>query len=261
MNLMRRTLSTFVGSLIVLILSGPALAQATSTEAKPCDAASYPSAAARHECFEANRVVKTYFLAHTFQQNDANEIIIALRHMLDMDSKIDLIESKNAIMLSAPPDQQARAQKIISELDRPQTSYRLTFTLTESDAGKRLGVQHFAITVVNGQRTILKEGSRVPVSTGSGGNSPQFQYLDVGTNFDLTLDVFRTGFRLRSKVDQTSFSDEHSSAPLSQEPIIRQATLEGTALLTPGKPLTLGSLDVPGSTRHTDIEVIAEPIP
>jgi hypothetical protein len=39
-----------------------------------------------------------------------------------------------------------------------------------------------------------------------------------------------------------------------------QATLQSTALLTAGKPVMLGSLDVPGSTRHLDIEVVLEPV-
>jgi hypothetical protein len=45
-----------------------------------------------------------------------------------------------------------------------------------------------------------------------------------------------------------------------QEPVIRQTVLEGTSAMKAGKPLTLGSLDVEGTTRHIDIEVVAEPI-
>jgi hypothetical protein len=29
--------------------------------------------------------------------------------------------------------------------------------------------------------------------------------------------------------------------------------------ITPGKPLTLGTLDVAGTTRHIDIQIVAEP--
>ncbi len=41
-------------------------------------------------------------------------------------------------------------------------------------------------------------------------------------------------------------------------PVIRQTTLEGTSTLVQGKPLVLGSLDVPGSTRHQEVEVVSE---
>jgi hypothetical protein len=39
---------------------------------------------------------------------------------------------------------------------------------------------------------------------------------------------------------------------------VRQTVFEGTSVLTPGKPMTLGSLDVPGSTRHLEIQVMIE---
>jgi hypothetical protein len=44
----------------------------------------------------------------------------------------------------------------------------------------------------------------------------------------------------------------------AQDPIVRQITLEGASILTPGKPTILGSLDVPGTTRHLDVEVAME---
>lgn len=262
MNLMRRTLHTLVGSLIALTLTGTALAQTKTAEAKPCDAASYPTATARHDCYEANRVIKTYFFAHTFQQSDENEILIALRNMLDQETKLYLVPAQNAIVLAAPPDQQALAKRIIDELDLPKRLYRLTFTLADSDGGKRVGVQHFSMMVAAGQRTVLKQGSKVPVMTGSTSDpqQTQYQYLDIGMNFDATLDSRPGGLYLKSKVDQSSLADEHMSGPLAAEPIVRQTTLEGTTLLIPGKPLTLGSIDVAGSTRHIDIEVVAEPV-
>ncbi|HSV90313.1 MAG TPA: hypothetical protein VLH80_04415, partial [Nitrospiraceae bacterium] len=67
-------------------------------------------------------------------------------------------------------------------------TYRLTYTLTETDGGKRVGTQHFAMIVVSGGKTVLKQGNRVPLVTGSvstsGGAQTQVQYLDVGLNID-----------------------------------------------------------------------------
>ena len=113
--------------------------------------------------------------------------------MLEPWTKLYLVSFQNAIELYAPPEQQALAQKIIADLDRQQKSYRLTFTLAESDAGKRIGIQHFSMVVASGQRTVLKQGSKIPVMTGTytrraTGAQTQFQYLDIGMNFDATLD-------------------------------------------------------------------------
>jgi len=44
----------------------------------------------------------------------------------------------------------------------------------------------------------------------------------------------------------------------AQDPIVRQTVMESTSFLTQGKPLMLGSVDIPGSTRHLDVEVVME---
>ncbi len=264
---MNRTLTLLAGGLIALSLSGSATAQ--SNDAKPAESkpAERPAYAPRPPA--SDFVVKTYYLANVTQQNDANEILLALRNLLEPWNKLYLLTSQNAISLSAPPDQQALAQKIIADLDRPRKTYRLTFTLAESDAGKRIGVQHFTMVVASGQRTVLKQGSKVPVITGtyqptSSGAQTQFQYLDIGMNLDATLDDSSNGLRLKSKVEQSAVGNPsefgNSSGPLAQEPIIHQTTLEGSSIITLGKPIALGSVDVPGSTRHIDIEVVAEPV-
>jgi hypothetical protein len=64
---------------------------------------------------------------------------------------------------------------------------------------------------------------------------------------------------IHSKVEQSGVSEEQSTVGRN-DPVIRQAVLQNTALLTLGKPTLLGSLDVPGSTRHLDIEVVLETV-
>ena len=264
---MNRTLNLFAAGAITLALIPAAFAQNTDTkpaESKPAERPSYQS---RPD--PSTFVFKTYYLSSVSQQNDANEILIALRNMLEPWTKLYLVAFQNAIEIYAPPEQQALAQKIIADLDRQRKGYRLTFTLAESDGDKRIGIQHFAVVVASGQRTVVKQGSKIPVITGTynpGSQSAQnqFQYLDIGINFDLTLDDSSHGLRLKSKVEQSSVGNPsefgNSSGPLAGEPIFHQTSLEGSSIIVPGKPLTLGSLDVPGSTRHIDIEVVAEPI-
>jgi type II secretory pathway component GspD/PulD (secretin) len=210
----------------------------------------------------AGFVQQTFYLNNTSQVSDGNEIVSALRNLVAPTVKIVFVPSQNAIVVSTTPDQVAQIQKILSELDRPKKTYRLTYTLTEIDGSKRVGTQHYTMIVVAGQRTVLKQGSRVPIVTGtSDAGKPteqtQIQYIDVGMNFDATLDDFVNGVRLRTRVEQLSVADERSGV-LAQDPIIRQTSLEGSSFLTPGKPLILGSVDVAGSTRHIDIDVVME---
>ncbi len=43
--------------------------------------------------------------------------------------------------------------------------------------------------------------------------------------------------------------------------MIRQASLKGESFLAPGKSVALGSLDIPGSTSHLNVDVVMDPLP
>lgn len=215
--------------------------------------------------------VRTFYL-NTFNRydnnfgssNDANEIASALRNTLTPSDHIMLVPGQNAIIIRATPDDLAIAEKIIKDLDRPKKAYRLTYTITEVDGGKTIGTQHFSMVVISGERTTLKQGSREPIVTGSYDNGKsqaqtQMTYVDIGLNFDVLLDESADAIRLRSKVEQSSLADQVSGVG-PQDPVIRQSILQGTSYLTADKPLVLGSLDIPGSTRRMDVAVVMEPI-
>ena len=208
--------------------------------------------------------IQTIFLTNATSANDGNELLTAIRLMVPSDTKLYLSPGQNAISISGTPDAIASAQKLIAELDRPKKSYRLNFTLTESEGGKRIGVQHTGMVVTAGQRTTLKNGSKVPVATGSYSTTgatmqTQFTYLDVGINIDATLNETAGGAQLKCKVEQSSIGEEKAMGGV-QEPIVRQSVVEGVSLLQMGKPEVVGSLDISGSTRHLDIEVVMEPV-
>ncbi len=240
-----------------IVLASTLLLSAAFANAQDTAAADKASAAAAHN---PPTELKVFHLQNMSQPNEANELLTAIRLLLNPVTKLFLDPTTNDILIEAPPDQIDRAQRIIAALDRPKNLYRLTFTVTESDAGKRVGLQHFTMVVASGAHSVLKDGSKVPIATGSGEGSnaqTQITYLDVGLNFDATIQEVNGGFSLKSKIEQSSAAEEHPSAG-PQDPIVRQAVLEGTTIVTLGKPLTLGSIDVPGSTRHLDFEVSAE---
>jgi type II secretory pathway component GspD/PulD (secretin) len=254
-------------------LSGPiAFAQAAPAAAKPAsDAAAAkpaPEATAAKPNYETFPE-RTFYLNNVVQQSDANEIVTALRNMLPSNDRIYMVANQNAIIVRAPSDDMALAQKLLNELDRPKKNYRLTYTVTELDGSKQIGTQHFAMVAVSGQETVLKQGSKIPVATGSysaGGTTPagvqtQFTYIDVGMNFDATLTEMGNNAMLKSAVEQSSVAPKTSDIAGVQEPIVRQSSLKGESLLAPGKPLALGSMDIPGSTSRLQIEVLMEPLP
>lgn len=213
---------------------------------------------------EDTRPFQMFPLSNVVQASDQNEIVVAIRNTLDPQVKVYLVPSRNVIVMRGTPDELALAQKIITELDKPRKSYRLTYTITELDGGKRVGVQHYSMIVTDGMRSVMKQGNKIPVVTGSYSDKTsqtesQVTYLDIGMNFDATLDSYGNGGRLKTKVEQLGMAEEKSGVG-PQDPIVRQSALEGTVNLLPGKPVVLGSLDVPGSTRHLDVDVMMEPL-
>ena len=129
------------------------------------------------------------------------------------------VDTQHAISIQGSAEELALAQKVIEDLDKSRKIYRITYTITQMDGGKRVGAQHFALIVPAGGLTNLKQGSRVPIvtgahETGAGKQNTEVQYQDVGLNIDSSLD----GESLHSKVVQTSLAEERSSVGL-QDPI------------------------------------------
>jgi hypothetical protein len=146
------------------------------------------------------------------------------------------------------------------------TNYRLTYTITEMEGAKRIGVQHLALTLNvdpenKFRNSTVRLGSKVPIAITSKSaenmGKSEIQYQDVGLNIRTHIREFTTGVEVYSNLEQSGVSDEQSTVG-KNDPLIRQASLDNTALLTPGKPMMIGSLDIPGSTRHLDIEVVIE---
>ena len=202
-------------------------------------------------------VYETLYLSNLTQENDAKDLVFDLRNMLPS-AKLVYVPSQSVISIRASAEDIALARKILSDLDKTKKIYRLTYTMTEKDAGKTIGVQHFSVIVASGSMSDLKQGSRVPVGTGTlSSGSKEVTYLDLGQEIQASLDGYLDGVRLRTKVVQSSIAEEKSSIGM-EDPIIRQTTLEGTSTLVQGKTLVLGSLDVPGSTRQQEVEVVSE---
>jgi hypothetical protein len=213
---------------------------------------------------------RTFYLTNVNQPTQGTEILVAIRNMLCPSIKVYYVDSQKAIIMEAPPVELERADKIVHDLDRSIKTYRVTYTLTELDAGKSVSTQHFSMLLGNGEHTSMKEGNKIPIATGTYSNgaaatSPssevqtQFTYLDVGMNFDATIAVSGNSVRLRSKVEDSSLDQPVTIAGVT-EPVVRQSVLDGTSVLTLDKPFMLGSIDIPNTARHMDIAVLIEQI-
>jgi general secretion pathway protein D len=64
------------------------------------------------------QAVQTFYLTNASQANDANELVVAIRNLLDPSVKIYVVPSQNAIVMRATPDELLIAQKLLNDLDR-----------------------------------------------------------------------------------------------------------------------------------------------
>jgi general secretion pathway protein D len=97
------------------------------------------------------QAVQTFYLTNSTAQNDANEVVIAIRNLLDPSVKIYLVPSQNAIVMRATPDQLLLAEKLINDLDRarPEVVVDVAVLEVNRDKIRTLGItlpQSFTLT-------------------------------------------------------------------------------------------------------------------
>jgi hypothetical protein len=154
-----------------------------------------------------------------------------------------------------------------TEQEKPVHAYRLDFSLNELEGEKKINSRHYSINLdVPGDRQDIKIGTRVPVASLSAnptssapGNSlvnTQWQYIDVGTHISCSLKEHGDELELHAESEISNIDAgpaRENSAVLS--PVVRQIKIDGSTIVTPGKPIIIGSADDPTSNRQFQLEV------
>jgi len=161
----------------------------------------------------------------------------------------------------------APANPHASEREKAIQPYRLDFSLNELDGGKKTNSRHYSLDLTAGNANEIKIGTRVPVVTAQAGTNAlvntQWQYVDIGTSIWAHLresqddsQDYQLEVTVRSDVSDIDKGKEAIGAGVSA-PIIRQMKINGTTLLVIGKPIVIGTLDDPNSSRQFQLEVTA----
>jgi general secretion pathway protein D len=129
--------------------------------------------------------VQTFYLTNASQQADANEVVTALRNLLDPASKITLIPSQSAIVLRSTPDQLLLAQKLINDVDRsrPEVVVDVAILEVNRDKMRKLGItlpQSITITPQANPNTTTTNNS----SSGTGTTTPSNFTLNTLANLN-----------------------------------------------------------------------------
>ena len=144
------------------------------------------------------------------------------------------------------------------EVEKALSSYRLDYTLSELDDGKKINTRQYSMHSRPSDWNEIKIGTRVPVEAKQG----EFQYLDIGMNIRCRLidqtDLASLGNNVSLSVhaDLSNFAIPEQQGQ-SMRPAIRQMKIEASTIVALGKPVVVGVVDDPNSKHQYQLEVTA----
>ena len=143
--------------------------------------------------------VQTFYLSNAATQADQNELLTALRQVLDPNTKIFLVPSQNAILVRATPDELLLTQDLLNNLDRPRSEVVVDVAVLEvnRDKARNLGItlpQSFSITPQVNTTTTTTGTTTGTGVTPTGGTTSDTNSLTLanlrhltGSNFGVTI--------------------------------------------------------------------------
>lgn len=143
--------------------------------------------------------------------------------------------------------------------------YRLDLSMREMEDGKTISTRNYSLWMrANGEPGILRISHDAPITSRSiieePTSPPKKQAIFVekkSISVDLTCFLKETDSDLELNVNGEIKGIIPPEKGMEYPPVYRHITLVSTALLTPGKPATISSVDDPGSNRQFQIDATA----
>lgn len=191
-------------------------------------------------------VLKTFYLSNISTPTDLQDITTAIRTLLEM-TKVQQVNSQNAIIVRDTPDKVAMAEKIINDLDKgkPEVIVEVAIMQVRRDKLRNLGISPPAsatVTLTGPTSTTTTTGTTATGTTGTN-TTPT-------TTNNLTLNSFQalkaTDFAVTipSATVNALFSDDNSK--LIQNPQIRASDgVKASLKIGDRVPIATGSIGNP----------------
>jgi opacity protein-like surface antigen len=165
-----------------------------------------------------------------------------------------------AVLAMAAAPVWVMAQEGQSAAAAPQHYFRLNLVVEDLDAGGKVeNARTFVTTVATttGYPQEIRTGSRIPMPVGG---DTQWQYMDVGVNFDVR-DVKengeRLGFRLGADISSLAGRPAGQETGGTRLPVVRQNKWDSTVLIPIGTATVVYSADDLDSKGKMQVEVTA----
>ncbi|MGB8131045.1 MAG: hypothetical protein WCG81_14740 [Candidatus Angelobacter sp.] len=167
-----------------------------------------------------------------------------------------------ACSLAAQEDTKKKPEKpdndaVVKEAAVP--TYKMAFSIYELQDGKKINQRDYSLLVeANGHgANTLKIGTKVPIDTGK----DSYTYTDVG--FELRCSAAETvnnklGVSVDLSVSNFAIPQQNTDPRTGGgRPVLRAVTQRVSAVVNPGKPQILTSMDDVNSTKRMQVELTA----
>src|SRR5215813_6665166 len=115
-------------------------------------------------------VLKTFYLSNLSQPTELQDVVNAIRAVLDV-QRVQQLLSQNALVVRGTPDQIALAEKLVDDLDkaRPEVVIDIAVMQVSKDRSRTLGINPPTSATIQLQNNIT--GTTTTGTTGSGGSA------------------------------------------------------------------------------------------
>jgi general secretion pathway protein D len=184
-------------------------------------------------------VVKTFYLGNVSTPTDLQDIVNAIRTVLEV-QRIQQVPSQSAIIIKGTPDQLALASKMIDDIDKskPEVIVDMVVAQVRRDKLRNLGItppQNLSVALQGNSLAAATNGTTTTTTTGSSSlNFNDLQHLN-STNYAVTIDSLKA---------VALYSD--ADTKIMQNPKIRATDNEKATLTIADKiPIATGSFGTP----------------
>ncbi len=170
-------------------------------------------------------VIKTFYLANLSQPTELQDVVNAMRQILEI-SRIQPLPSQGAIVVRGTPDQIALAQKLIGDLDKakPEVIVDVAVMQINRSKGRTLGISPPTSATVALQNNITSTNTTTGstgLGLGAAGNINQSSGTPNQLNLNQIANLNATDFTITIPQATATALFSDSSTKLLQKPQIR----------------------------------------
>src|SRR5437899_4157234 len=188
-------------------------------------------------------VLKTFYLTNLSQPTELQDVVNAIRAVLDV-QRVQQLLSQNALVVRGTPDQIALAQKLVEDLDkaRPEVIIDIAVMQVSKDRSRTLGLNPPTSATIQLQNNLNTTTTTGTTNSGSGATVTQSTGSN-GINLNTLGNLNATNFQVTIPAANLSLVMGASDTKLIQNPQIRALDGQKASLKIGDRvPVATGSL-------------------